>query len=101
ISVNPSFSLESFNPFFPTHWLKPIEGVFFFTKEEMKEHDRQELEKYKASISLDFTHEEDEDKGDDDDDIFEPCPTCGDIGGMVNPCCASYDPLHFKNIGYG
>jgi len=31
----------------------------------------------------------------------EPCPTCGDIDGMVNPCCAGYDPLHYKNCGYG
>lgn len=31
----------------------------------------------------------------------EACPTCGDIDGMVNPCCAGYDPLHYKNCGYG
>jgi hypothetical protein len=31
----------------------------------------------------------------------EPCPTCGDIDGMVNPCCAGYDPLHYLNCGYG
>ncbi len=31
----------------------------------------------------------------------DPCPTCGDIDGMVNPCCAGYDPLHYKNCGYG
>lgn len=28
-----------------------------------------------------------------------PCPTCGDVNGMVNPCCPDYDPLHFKNCG--
>lgn len=40
---------------------------------------------------------------DDDqfDDEPEPCPTCGEIDGMVNQCCAGYDPLHFKNCGYG
>ena len=41
---------------------------------------------------------------DDDDeqcDESEPCPTCGDIDGMVNPCCAGYDPLHYRNCGYG
>lgn len=31
----------------------------------------------------------------------EPCSVCGDIDGMVNPCCPGYDPLHFKNCGYG
>ena len=31
----------------------------------------------------------------------EPCRTCGDIDGMVNPCCAGYDSLHHKNCGYG
>ena len=41
--------------------------------------------------------------GDDEDqwDEPEPCPTCGDVDGMVNPCCAGYDPLHYKNCGYG
>jgi len=32
---------------------------------------------------------------------LEPCPTCGDIDGMKNPCCAGYDPLHYLNCGYG
>ena len=31
----------------------------------------------------------------------EPCSVCGDIDGMVNRCCVGYDPLHFKNCGYG
>lgn len=31
----------------------------------------------------------------------EPCPTCGDIDRMVNPCCKGYDPLHYNNCGYG
>jgi hypothetical protein len=38
---------------------------------------------------------------DEEDYIDEPCPTCGDVNGMVNPCCAGYDPLHFRNCGYG
>lgn len=32
---------------------------------------------------------------------LEPCSVCGDIEGMVNPCCPNYDPFHFKNCGYG
>lgn len=31
----------------------------------------------------------------------EPCSVCGEINGMVNPCCANYDPLHIHNCGYG
>lgn len=46
-----------------------------------------------GSSSDDFTDEEDY--------IDEPCPTCGDVNGMVNPCCAGYDPLHYRNCGYG
>ncbi len=38
---------------------------------------------------------------DETDGEVEPCPTCGDIDGMVNPCCAGYDQLHYKNCGYG
>lgn len=45
---------------------------------------------------IDFT---DDYEGDFDEP--EPCPTCGDIEGMVNPCCANYDPLNYKNCGYG
>lgn len=41
------------------------------------------------------------DEDDEQLDEPEPCPTCGDIDGMVNPCCAGYDPLHYKNCGYG
>lgn len=41
------------------------------------------------------------DEDDEQWDEPEPCPTCGDIDGMVNPCCAGYDPLHYKNCGYG
>ena len=33
-------------------------------------------------------------------DELEPCSVCGEIDGMVNPCCASYDPLHHDNCGY-
>ena len=43
-------------------------------------------------------------EGECEDDLYnelEPCPTCGDIDGMVNPCCAGYDPLHYRNCGYG
>ena len=35
------------------------------------------------------------------EDEIEPCPTCGDIDGMRNPCCAGFDPLHRDNCGYG
>lgn len=35
------------------------------------------------------------------DDEPEPCPTCGEIDGMDNPCCPNYDPLSYKNCGYG
>jgi hypothetical protein len=31
----------------------------------------------------------------------EPCSVCGDVDGMVNQCCVGYDPLHYKNCGYG
>ena len=40
----------------------------------------------------------------EDDEQFdedEPCHTCGDINGMINPCCSGYDALHYKNCGYG
>jgi len=37
----------------------------------------------------------------DDEDFEKPCPTCGDINGMRNPCCPDYDPLHIDNCGYG
>jgi len=37
----------------------------------------------------------------DDMDYLEPCPTCGEVDGMVNPCCPNYDPLHYLNCGYG
>jgi hypothetical protein len=37
----------------------------------------------------------------DIDEEPEPCPTCGEIEGMVNPCCPGFDPLHYKNCGYG
>ena len=40
------------------------------------------------------------DEDDEQWDEPEPCATCGDIDG-VNPCCAGYDPLHYKNCGYG
>lgn len=36
-----------------------------------------------------------------EEDEIEPCPTCGEVDGMKNPCCAGYDPLHFSNCGYG
>ena len=35
------------------------------------------------------------------DYLNEPCETCGEIQGMKNPCCSSYDELHFSNCGYG
>lgn len=40
---------------------------------------------------------------DDDDPMYadEPCPTCGEVNGMRNPCCPDYDPLHRDNCGYG
>lgn len=50
-----------------------------------------------VSISSDLEDEHDEEF----ERANEPCPTCGDINGMVNPCCAGYDPLHYKNCGYG
>lgn len=37
----------------------------------------------------------------DDWEESEPCSVCGDIDGMANPCCPNYDPLHYKNCGYG
>ena len=38
---------------------------------------------------------------DEEDDGERPCETCGEIGGMINQCCPHYDPLHYKNCGYG
>lgn len=35
------------------------------------------------------------------DDDIEPCSVCGEVDGMNNPCCASYDPLSYKACGYG
>ena len=32
---------------------------------------------------------------------IEPCPTCGELNGRINPCCKGYDPLHIDNCGYG
>lgn len=39
----------------------------------------------------------------EEDDAHEPeaCSVCGAIDGRVNPCCSGYDPLDFKNAGYG
>lgn len=36
-----------------------------------------------------------------DEDEEEECPVCGQIDGMDNPCCPNYDPLNYKNCGYG
>lgn len=43
-----------------------------------------------------------EHEGTEEEEFFsEPCSVCGDVDGMVNPCCPNYDPLHYKNCGYG
>ncbi len=42
-----------------------------------------------------------DDDEEDPDDNDRRCHTCGDVDGMVNPCCPGYDRLHFKNCGYG
>ena len=55
---------------------------------------KEEIERLKAINSTTDTIEEDIDQP------VEPCPTCGDVDGMVNPCCPGYDPLHYKNCGY-
>lgn len=57
--------------------------------------DEYEREEYETGMRLA------ESELDEMDGINQPCPTCGDIDGMVNPCCPGYDPLHFKNCGYG
>lgn len=51
----------------------------------------------KEALFMGSGFDEDEEQWDE----LEPCSICGDIGGMVNPCCAGYDPLHYKNCGYG
>lgn len=54
---------------------------------------------YEVSGRSELLHVFDEDEEQLDEP--EPCPACGNIDGMVNPCCGGYDPLHYKNCGYG
>jgi len=61
--------------------------------------DEYERDEYETNMRI-AEHELDE-----DDPIFgdadQPCSVCGEIDGMVNPCCPDYDPLHRDNCGYG
>ncbi len=59
---------------------------------EEYEHDEYEARQREAEDLVNWMDEEDPD---------EPCPTCGEVNGMDNPCCPNYDPLSYKNCGYG
>ena len=60
------------------------------------------VEKDKMEAKEDFSGWTQDDEIDEDYELSqEPCSVCGDIDGMVNRCCAGYDPLHYKNCGYG
>lgn len=70
---------------------------------EQYEHWKPLIERYEQAEYEDKQREA-EQLLDEDDPLYapeEPCPTCGDIDGMVNPCCPGYDPLHYLNCGYG
>jgi hypothetical protein len=56
------------------------------------------IEQYEYEQKVEFEPEDEEEFFGDGD---QPCSVCGEIGGMVNQCCPGYDPLHFKNCGYG
>jgi hypothetical protein len=60
---------------------------------------------FKRDSSIRFcnckTVEPEEEEESDEDYEIDPCPTCGQVEGMVNPCCANYDPLNYKVCGYG
>lgn len=60
------------------------------------------VEKYERMEWEEKTREADDELNQDDPDYYDlPCDTCGEVHGMVNPCCSDYDPLHINNCGYG
>lgn len=61
---------------------------------EQYERDEYETKQREADAEVNWMDE-------DEDEEIEPCSVCGQIEGMGNPCCANYDPLSYKNCGYG
>lgn len=70
------------------------------TKEEYRKAkaivDQYERDEYETNMRI-----AEQELDDEMDYQSDPCPTCGEIDGMVNPCCADYDPLNHKVCGYG
>lgn len=67
---------------------------------EQYEHWKPLIEEFELAVWEDAQREADESL-EADDPMNAPCPTCGEIDGVDNPCCAMYDPLSYKNCGYG